>query len=97
MSVAQSQSEVASGVPSIAIPKTTAVLVILTPSQGVTPQQIMAVIPLEIRATVNLYLEGRSASGIRAAMARAPSSWSMRRPRMRHEPSWRRCRSRRNI
>jgi hypothetical protein len=58
-SVAQSQSGAASGVPSIAIPKTTAVLVILTPKQGVTPQQVMAVIPEEIRATVKLYLDGK--------------------------------------
>jgi hypothetical protein len=59
MSIAQSQSGTASGVPSIAIPKTTAVLVIQTPKQGVTPQQIMAVIPEEIRATVKLYLDGK--------------------------------------
>jgi hypothetical protein len=58
-SVAQSRPSVASGVPSVAIPKTTAVLVILTPKQGVTPQQIMAVIPEEIRATVKLYLDGK--------------------------------------
>ena len=58
-SVAQSQSGTASGVPSIAIPKTTAVLVIETPKQGVTPQQVMAVIPEEIRATVKLYLDGK--------------------------------------
>ncbi len=58
-SVAQSQSGTASGVPSIALPKTTAVLVIETPKQGVTPQQIMAVIPAEIRATVKLYLDGK--------------------------------------
>jgi len=57
--IAQSQSEVAPGVPSVAIPKTTAVLVILTPRRGVTPQQIMAVIPSEIRATVKLYLDGK--------------------------------------
>ena len=57
--VAQSQGGAASGVPSIAIPKTTAVLVIETPRQGVTPQQIMAVIPDEIRATVKLYLDGK--------------------------------------
>ena len=56
--VAQSQPEAASGVPSVAIPKTTEVLVILTPRQGVTPQQIMAVIPEEIQATVKLYLVG---------------------------------------
>jgi len=57
--VAQSQSGVAPGVPSVAIPKTTEVLVILTPKKGVTPQQIMAVIPSEIRATVQLYLDGK--------------------------------------
>jgi hypothetical protein len=59
VSAAQSQSGRNSGVPSVAIPKTTAVLVILTPKQGVSPQQIMAVIPEEIRATVKLYLDGR--------------------------------------
>jgi len=58
-SVVQSQSDDASGVPSVAIPKTTEVLVIQTPKKGVTPQQIMAVIPEEIRATVKLYFEGK--------------------------------------
>jgi hypothetical protein len=58
-SVAQSQSGGASGVPSVAVPKTTAVLVIETPKPGVTSQQIMAVIPEEIRATVKLYLDGK--------------------------------------
>jgi len=58
-SIAQSQSAVAPGVPSVAIPKTTDVLVIQTPKQGVTAQQIMAVIPSEIRATVKLYLDGK--------------------------------------
>ena len=58
-SVAQSQSGAASGVPSIAVPKTTAVLVIETPKQGVTPQQIVALMPAEIRATVKLYLDGK--------------------------------------
>jgi hypothetical protein len=56
-SLAQSQSGAAPGVPSIAIPKTTEVIVIETPRQGVTPDQIMAVIPAEIRATVKLYLD----------------------------------------
>ena len=56
---AQSQSGSASGVPSIAMPKTTAVLVIETPRQGVAPQQIMAVIPEEVQATVKLYLDGK--------------------------------------
>jgi len=58
-SMAQSQSAADSGVPSVAIPKTTEVLVILTPRQGVTAQQIMDVIPAEIRATVRLYLDGK--------------------------------------
>lgn len=60
-SVAQSPSGAASAsaIPSVAIPKTTAVLVILTPRQGVTPEQIMAVIPEEIRETVRFYLDGK--------------------------------------
>ena len=58
-SMAQSQSGGASGVPSVAIPKTTEVLVIQTAKQGVTAQQVMAVIPAEIRATVKLYLDGK--------------------------------------
>jgi hypothetical protein len=58
-SVAQPQSGTASGVPSIAIPKTPEVLVIQTPKQVVTPQQLMDVIPSEIRATVKLYLDGK--------------------------------------
>ena len=45
--------------PSVAIPKTTAVLVIETPKKGVTPAQIMDVIPAEVRATVKLYLDGK--------------------------------------
>src|SRR5260370_20127202 len=57
--VAQSQSGANAGVPSVAIPKTTAVLVIETPRQGVTPQQVMAVMPEEIQATVKLYLDGK--------------------------------------
>jgi hypothetical protein len=59
VSVAQSQSGSASGVPSIAIPKTTEVLVIQTPKPGVTFGQVMDVIPAEIRATVQLYLDGK--------------------------------------
>ena len=59
MSIAQAQSGAASGLPSAAIPKTTAVLVIQTPKQGVTFQQVMSVIPDEIQATVKLYLDGK--------------------------------------
>jgi hypothetical protein len=55
----QTQSGAASGVPGVPTPKTTAVLVIETAKQGVTAQQIMAVIPAEIRATVKLYLDGK--------------------------------------
>src|SRR6185437_8020226 len=61
-SVAQSQSGVAPGVPSVAIPKTTGVLVIQTAKQGVTPQQIqqiVAIMPAEIRAAVKLYFDGK--------------------------------------
>ncbi len=58
-SVAQSQSGGGSGVPAVAIPKTTGVLVIETAKQGVTADQIMAVIPAEIQATVKLYLDGK--------------------------------------
>ena len=61
-SFAQSQSAAAPGVPSVAIPKTTEVLVIQTAKQGVTPdqiQQIVAIMPAEIRATVKLYFDGK--------------------------------------
>jgi hypothetical protein len=34
-------------------------MVILTARQGVTRQQIMNIMPLEIRATVKLYLDGK--------------------------------------
>jgi len=40
-------------------PKTTGVMVILTARQGVTREQIMNIIPAEIRATVKLYLDGK--------------------------------------
>ena len=45
-----------SGVPT---PKTTEVLVIQTARQGITRQQIMNIMPAEIRATVKLYLDGK--------------------------------------
>ena len=56
---AQSPTGAGSDLPSAAIPKTTAVLVILTPRQGVTVPQVMAVMPAEIRATVKLYYDGK--------------------------------------
>jgi hypothetical protein len=57
-SLAQSQlpaSHPPSGMPS---PRTTAVMVILTANQGADRQQIVKVMPAEIRATVKLYLDG---------------------------------------
>jgi len=52
----QGSPQPASGPPS---PKTTEVMVILTAKLGVTRQQIMNIMPDEIRATVKLYLDGR--------------------------------------
>ena len=40
-------------------PKITAVLTILSPKPGVTPEQVMKIMPAEFRATVPLYLEGK--------------------------------------
>src|SRR5665213_4041893 len=51
-----SQAQPTAGPPS---PKTTEVMVIITAKQGVTRQQIMKVMPAEIRATVQLYLDGK--------------------------------------
>src|SRR5438445_9646213 len=53
--VAQSQS---SGTPGVMTPKITGVLAILSAKQGVTPQQVMPVMPAELRATIKLYLDG---------------------------------------
>src|SRR5262245_36243651 len=48
-------------------PMTTGVLVILTAKSGIAREQIMAVMPAEVRATVQLYLGGK----IREWFARA--------------------------
>lgn len=40
-------------------PKITGVLTMLTPRPGVNPEQIMRLMPAEIRATVPLYLDGK--------------------------------------
>ena len=40
-------------------PTTTAVMVILTVKSGVTREQVMAVMPAEIRQTLQLYLNGK--------------------------------------
>jgi hypothetical protein len=57
--IAQSQPAQAPGASGPVLPKTTEVLVILTAKQGVTRQQIMAIMPSEIRETVKLYLDGK--------------------------------------
>ena len=49
-SVAQAQTS---------LPTTTGVMVILTVKAGVTREQVMAVMPAEIRQTVQLYLNGK--------------------------------------
>jgi hypothetical protein len=40
-------------------PKITGVLTMLTPKPGVTLEQVMKIMPAEIRATVPLYLDGK--------------------------------------
>jgi len=40
-------------------PRTTEVMVILTARQGVSREQIMKIMPAELRATVRLYLDGK--------------------------------------
>ena len=52
----QRQSQPPSGAIS---PKTTEVMVVLTAKQGISREQIMKIIPAEIRATVKLYLDGK--------------------------------------
>ena len=55
----QNATAATSGGPGVPVPVTTGVFVIMTAKQGVNAQQIMAVIPTEIRATLKLYLEGK--------------------------------------
>jgi len=43
----------------VAAPTTTGVLVILTAKSGITREQVMAVMPAEVRATVQLYVNGK--------------------------------------
>jgi hypothetical protein len=56
---AQSRSGQAPSASAVVLPKTTEVMVILTVKQGVSRQQIMAIMPTEIRETVKLYLDGK--------------------------------------
>jgi hypothetical protein len=60
-SVAQAQavSPPTTGVPTTGVPPTTGVMVILTAKASVTRDQVMAVMPAEIRQTVQLYLNGK--------------------------------------
>ena len=57
--VTQTQSPSSQPSSSVPVPKTTDVMVILTVREGVTREQIMRIIPVEIRATVKIYLEGK--------------------------------------
>ena len=45
--------------PQVLAPTTTGVMAILTVKAGVTREQVMAVMPAEIRQTVQLYLSGK--------------------------------------
>jgi len=56
--VAESQSPSARPPSEAPSAKTTEVMVILTAKAGVTRQEIMKIMPAEIRATVKLYLDG---------------------------------------
>src|SRR5260370_4522550 len=49
----------AKGQPTPPQPKITGVLTILTPKPEVTVEQVMKIMPAEIRATVPLYLDGK--------------------------------------
>jgi hypothetical protein len=58
-SLAQSQPPLPQPPSGAPMPKTTEVMVLLTAKPGVTRQQIMNIMPAEIRATVKLYLDGK--------------------------------------
>ena len=49
----------AQGQPTPPQPKITGVLTIVSPKPGVIPEQIMKIMPAEVRATVPLYLDGK--------------------------------------
>ena len=50
--------------------RTTGVFALLKAKPGVTCERIMAVMPAEIRATVQLYIDGKPANGTREKTAR---------------------------
>ena len=56
-------------------PKITGVLTIYSPKPGVTPAQVMNIMPAEIRATVPCISTARFSSGSCAATAGASSSY----------------------
>ena len=58
-------------------PTTTGVMVILTVKAGVTREQVMAVMPAEIRQTVQLYLNGKIREWYSRGDGRGASSCSM--------------------
>src|SRR5919197_1137260 len=96
-SLAQSQSPSAqppSGAPPS--PKATEVMVILTAKQGVTRQQIMNVIPDEIRATVKLYLDGKIRQWYSKGDGRGVIFVVDAKTEDEARPLWKRCSSRRN-
>jgi 16S rRNA G1207 methylase RsmC len=75
-----------------AMPTTTGVLVILTAKSGVTREQVMAVMPAEVRATVQLYIGGKIREWFsRARTAAEPCSCSTRRTSARRRRSWTAC------
>ena len=69
-------------------PTATGVMVILTVKAGVTREQVMAVMPAEIRQTVQLYLNGKIVNGIRAAMGAGSSSCWIQGTSPRRRRSW---------
>ena len=76
----------------VVAPTTTGVLVILTAKSGVTREQVMAVMPAEFRATVQLYVNGKiRARGSRVPMAVEQCSCSMPRMLTRQRQSWTPC------
>ena len=58
-SVATPRAPLAQGQSTPPQPKITGVLTIVSPKPGVTLEQVMKIMPAEIRATVSLYLDGK--------------------------------------
>jgi hypothetical protein len=56
-------------------PKIIGVLTILSPKPGVIPEQVMKIMPAEIRATVPLYLDGKIQQWFTRGDGRASSSY----------------------